>query len=60
VVKKLNTAINQLLKDPAFREKLTATGAEPLGGSSADFDAFIKEEIPRTEELIKQSGVTMQ
>lgn len=60
VVKKLNTAINQLLSDPSFREKLAATGAEPMGGSIADFDAFIKEEIPRTEELIKLSGVTMQ
>ena len=31
-----------------------------MGGSIAEFDAFIKEEIPRTEELIKLSGVTMQ
>lgn len=60
VVKKLNAAINQLLKDPAYREKLAATGAEPLGGSVAEFEAFIKQEIPRTEELVKQSGVTMQ
>lgn len=60
VVKKLNAAINQLLKDPAYREKLAASGAEPLGGSVAEFEAFIKQEIPRTEELVKQSGVTMQ
>jgi tripartite-type tricarboxylate transporter receptor subunit TctC len=60
VIKKLNVTINQLLKEPAFREKLASTGAEPLGGSIADFEAFIKQEIPRTEELVKQSGVTMQ
>ncbi|MEO7954835.1 MAG: tripartite tricarboxylate transporter substrate binding protein [Polaromonas sp.] len=60
VVKKLNAAINQLLIDPSFREKLAATGAEPMGGSIADFETFIKEEIPRTEELIKLSGVSMQ
>jgi tripartite-type tricarboxylate transporter receptor subunit TctC len=60
IVKKLNVAINQLLTEPSFREKLAATGAEPMGGSIAEFDAFIKEEIPRTEELIKLSGVTMQ
>ena len=60
IVKKLNVAINQLLTEPSFREKLAATGAEPMGGSVAEFDEFIKEEIPRTEELIKLSGVTMQ
>ncbi len=60
IVKKLNVAINQLLTEPSFREKLAATGAEPMGGTIAEFDAFIKEEIPRTEELIKLSGVTMQ
>jgi len=60
VVKKLNASINRLLKDAGFREKLAATGAEPLGGSIAEFDTFIRQEIPRTAELVKQSGVTMQ
>lgn len=60
VVKKLNTSINRLLKDEGFREKLAATGAEPLGGSIAEFDAFIRQEIPRTGDLVKQSGITMQ
>lgn len=60
IVKKLNVAINQLLNDPTFRDKLSATGAEPTGGTIADFEEFVKEEIPRTEELIKLSGVAMQ
>lgn len=60
VMEKLNASINRLLKDASFREKLASTGAEPLGGSVADFDVFIRQEIPRTEELVKQSGVTMQ
>jgi tripartite-type tricarboxylate transporter receptor subunit TctC len=60
IVKKLNVAINQLLSDPAFRDKLSATGAEPTGGTIAEFEEFVKEEIPRTEELIKLSGVAMQ
>ena len=60
VMKKLNASINRLLNDASFREKLASTGAEPLGGSVADFDIFIRQEIPRTEELVRQSGVTMQ
>lgn len=60
VVTKLNVSINKLLKDPTFRERLAATGAEPRGGSTSDFEAMVGAEIPRTEKLVKQSGVTLQ
>ena len=57
---KLNASINKLLKEPGFREMLAATGAEPRGGSVADFDAMVSAEIPRTEKLVKQSGLSLQ
>ncbi len=60
VVSKLNVSINKLLKAPEFRERLAATGAEPRGGSVGDFSAMVSAEIPRTEKLVKQSGVTLQ
>ncbi len=60
IVAKLNTSINKLLQDPTFRAKLATTGAEPRGGSVADFRAMVDAEIPRTEKLVKQSGVTLQ
>ncbi|SOZ97715.1 Extra-cytoplasmic solute receptor [Cupriavidus taiwanensis] len=60
VVSKLNVSINKLLKAPEFRERLAATGAEPRGGSVGDFSAMVSAEIPRTERLVKQSGVTLQ
>lgn len=60
VVAKLNRSIERLLKDPAFREKLLRTGAEARYLNPADFAAMIKTEIPRTQKLVQQSGVTMQ
>ena len=60
VVTRLNLEINRLLANPEFRERLIATGAEPRGGSVADFESFIKAEIPRTEKLVRQSGIVMQ
>ncbi|GHC93213.1 MFS transporter [Pseudorhodoferax aquiterrae] len=60
IVARLNTEINKLLQDAAFRESLAATGAEPRGGSVADFEAFVRTEVPRTEKLVQQSGITMQ
>lgn len=60
VVAKLNASIERLLKDTAFREKLVHTGAEALFANPADFAAMVKMEIPRTEKLVQQSGVTLQ
>lgn len=60
IVTRLNVSINRLLTDPAFRERLAATGAEPRGGSPADFNAMINGEIPRTEKLVRQAGITLQ
>jgi len=60
VVDKLNASINRMLKNADFRAKLAATGAEPRGGSVADFNAMVDAEIPRTQQLIKQSGMTLQ
>lgn len=60
VVSKLNVSINKLLKETSFRERLAATGAESRGGSVADFNAMVSAEIPRTEKLVKQSGLSMQ
>lgn len=60
VVAKLNASIERLLKDPVFREKLVRTGAEARFANPADFAAMVKAEIPRTEKLVKQSGVALQ
>lgn len=60
IVARINAEINKLLQEPAFRERLVATGAEARGGSVADFEAFVRREVPRTEKLVQQSGIVMQ
>lgn len=59
IVQKLNTAINKALADKEFRDKLSATGAEPMGGSIEDFEQFIAKEAPRTKAIIEASGLKM-
>lgn len=59
IVQKLNTAINKALADKDFRDKLSATGAEPMGGSIEDFEQFIAKEAPRTKAIIEASGLKM-
>jgi tripartite-type tricarboxylate transporter receptor subunit TctC len=60
ILDKLNVAINKVLQDKDLRDKLAEAGAEPRGGSRAEFAAFIKSEIPRTQKLVEQAGITAQ
>lgn len=61
VIDKLSASIARILKNPEFRAKLMATGAEPSADASPEaFKAMVDAEIPRTEKLVKQAGVTMQ
>jgi tripartite-type tricarboxylate transporter receptor subunit TctC len=56
IVEQLSAAINAALKNPDLREKFLAAGAEPVGGTPEQFAAHIKVEVPRWEQVIRQSG----
>ena len=53
---KLNAEINRALAMPSLREKFAAIGAEPVGGSSAQFAALIKTEHAKWADVIKRTG----
>ena len=42
-----STALDDLLESAETKSKLMALGAEPLGGSAADFAAVIKADTSR-------------
>ncbi|WP_233235317.1 tripartite tricarboxylate transporter substrate binding protein [Bordetella sp. LUAb4] len=52
VIAKLNTAINAVL--PELKDKMIAEGADPVGGSAADFGKFTHAEQRKWSALIKQ------
>lgn len=60
VVIKLNTALNNILKTPEVIKSLSDMGAEPKGGSAADFQAVWKKDLTRYAEIIKVSGAKME
>ena len=57
IIQKLNRELNALLKSPEFREGMVARGAIPMGGSSAEFAAFIRQEVDKYAALVKESGI---
>ena len=56
VVARLNAELVRALKRPEVNDLLLREGAEPVGGTPAQFDRFLRSEITKYATLIKQSG----
>jgi len=59
-INRLNTDINKALKLPDVQQRLAALGADPLGGSAADFGAYIKTEIAKYTKVVVDGGLQQQ
>lgn len=58
-IDKLNVALRAVLDDPALRRQLIEQGNEVNPSSPQDFDAFIRKEAVRIEDLIKSAGIQL-
>jgi len=56
IVDKLNAEINRMLQLPDVRERLSAMGAEIVGGTPKAFADHIQREIPKWAKVIKETG----
>ncbi|MBM3383676.1 MAG: tripartite tricarboxylate transporter substrate binding protein [Betaproteobacteria bacterium] len=56
VVERINAETNKLLADQAFRDRVQALGAAPMGGSAADYRRLYDEEFTRWAAVVKASG----
>jgi tripartite-type tricarboxylate transporter receptor subunit TctC len=59
VVDRLAAEIQAAVRDPAVRAKVEEQGAEPVGGTPEEFEAFIRREIARWGEVIRRAKVTV-
>jgi len=57
VINRLNEEINKSLARPESRERLRVLGAVTVGGSPADFAAFLQKDWDRWSRVIKAAGV---
>jgi tripartite-type tricarboxylate transporter receptor subunit TctC len=58
VVAKLNAALNQIFRDPAFRKKWEQLGTPVVGGTPEEFATLIRSESVRLGRIVRESGVT--
>jgi tripartite-type tricarboxylate transporter receptor subunit TctC len=59
IVRFLNEESNAVLKMPAVADRLTTLGADPIGGTPADCQAFIEAEIAKWGTVIKAAGIRL-
>jgi tripartite-type tricarboxylate transporter receptor subunit TctC len=58
IVAYLNRETNAALQNADLREKLSAQGIEPLGGTAEAVDAIIKTEVAKWARVIRDGGIT--
>jgi tripartite-type tricarboxylate transporter receptor subunit TctC len=56
IIQKLNTEVNKALAHPDIRSRLAAQGADILGGTPAEYAAYLRTEMPRWAKAVKDSG----
>lgn len=57
VVAKLSDAITKIMARPEIKSRMLSMGNEPVAMSTAAFDSFIREEIPRWAKVIKDAKI---
>jgi tripartite-type tricarboxylate transporter receptor subunit TctC len=56
VIDRMNAEANKALAIPAVRENLMTQGFELMGGSVAEFTAFVRNEIEKWAKVVKATG----
>ena len=60
IQQQVNAATVEALRMPDVRKRFLEQGAEPVGNTSAEMAAFVKEEMARWQNVIKTANVTLQ
>jgi tripartite-type tricarboxylate transporter receptor subunit TctC len=60
IVRKLNAAIVEALKQPEVATRLASDGSTPVGSSSEQFNAHIRAEIAKWKRLVKEANLPLQ
>ncbi len=60
IVQQINAAAVEALRLPDVQKRFLEQGAEPVGNSTAEMAAFVREETARWQNVIRTANVTLQ
>jgi tripartite-type tricarboxylate transporter receptor subunit TctC len=53
---RVSKEIRTILAKPEIRERILASGTEPVGNSAEEFGAYVKAEVTKWADVVKKSG----
>jgi tripartite-type tricarboxylate transporter receptor subunit TctC len=59
LVNRLSGDLASYIRSPAFAQKAATFGMEPVGSSGEEFDALIKKQIAKWQEIAAASGISI-
>ncbi len=57
IINRVNAELVKIMHSPELKEKLAATGTDPLTSTPEEFAAYIKSEIAKWGDVIRKAGV---
>jgi tripartite-type tricarboxylate transporter receptor subunit TctC len=57
IINKLNAEALKVLAMPEVRKRLETEGADPVGNSPEEYDAYIRAEIPKWVKVVEKAGI---
>lgn len=60
LIKRLNEDLQKVIADKDVRERFNTLGIEPLGGSSNDFAAVVRNDSARWAKVVAEAGITLE
>lgn len=56
IISVLNKHVNEIITIPAIEQQLIAAGADPMGGTPAQFSQFVQREYEKWKVIVVESG----
>ena len=56
-VARINNEVNAVLKDPEIVNQFAVQGATPMGGTGAEFGAYMKRDVEASTRVIREAGI---
>ncbi len=60
VIAQLNKTVNEILVIPSIEKQMIAQGADPVGGTPAEFGQFVQREYEKWKLVVRESGATVE
>lgn len=60
VIAQVNRIVNDILLVPAIEQQMVAQGADPVGGTPAQFGQFVQHEFDKWKLIVRESGATAE